>query len=250
VMTNWSNLPDPRSWSADGPGSPCSVLAFDENWKHIVNRHVRNRAEPWEEWVTAGVVREVGQASSVAGATSGWIMAIQNLAAQMKDAVLQSFQRPRVVLICEHTHPTAKPVRKWILVLPTGAKMIVRCAKSAKSAKNVLLTCFFPEPVCDEAPADRCRVLAEMLVLQYCPKVQGGIPGHPPRWHVYANPKTHCFHDRIQFVTLTSWGFDGTDNSWSRNMGDWSPSGKTAKLRPVLVKRRSNAESEASHVCK
>jgi hypothetical protein len=248
MITHWNKLPDPCSWVADGPdgsrsAGKCSLVAYDWNWRHVV-KHVRNPAEPWKQWVSDAVVREVVDVLGGAQATLRWDDAIRRLANNMKHAVLQSLQRPLAVLIRERRYRKDRPVPKWILVLPSGAQMIAGCAKPNE---NVLLTCFFPEEVCDEEPEDRWRVLAAMIVRQYCPKVQGGKHGHPAQWQVFIKGEDRRLHDRINFVTLASWGFNVTDKSWSAKIEDWLPSAAAAKVKSVLVPRRSNEESEVSH---
>jgi hypothetical protein len=245
-ITRWDNLPDPCTWAADGPGGNCTVHGLEGNWKHLVNKHVRNSAEPWEQWVTAAILGDIEQVSAASVAAECWGGAIRRLAAAMNDAVHKAFRRPLVVLVRERRRPTAPAVRKWILVLPVGAQMLVAC--DAK-AGNLLLTCFFPEEVRDEEPEDRWRALAEKIVRQYCHYVPGGERRHPLQSKVFAKQVAGRFHDSVQFVTLASWGFGAVDNCWSAEIEDWSPRVDACNVRPALVTRRQEVESEASHVC-
>ena len=206
------NLPDPRSWVADSPSEKCSVHGFEEGWRHVVEKHVRNPMEPWEQWVTATIVREVVEAAAEAMTPERWDQAIDRLAEAMKDAVDRTFCRPLAVLVRERRFGTAYTVRKWLLVLPVGAQMVVTCDTRAG---NLLVTCLFPEEVCDEEPEDRWRVLAETMIRQYCPQVHGGGRRHPPQSKVFTKRRAGRLHDCVQFVTLESWGFDAADRARS-----------------------------------
>ena len=61
-VAKWNNLPDPWSWGGKGPRPRCIVHMHLDNIKHIVRRHVSNKAEPWSEWAGPETVSRLVQA--------------------------------------------------------------------------------------------------------------------------------------------------------------------------------------------
>ena len=100
-IAQWKNLPDPWSWGGTGPHPRCIVHIHLDNIKHIVQRHVSNRAEPWSEWAGPATVSGLLQAENGNARPEVWRGPATNLAEAMKPAVSKSFHRPLAITLRE-----------------------------------------------------------------------------------------------------------------------------------------------------
>jgi hypothetical protein len=235
MVTVWKDLLDPIKSQSD-----IATIVTDDRWRHVVEKHVRNPHEPWNYWLTQELADDLrAWAEKAPGPCGGGVPECLNRAsAVLEGDVRLCLGRPLMVLY-RRKEPGLKPewgVKTWQLVLPKGAVLIIRW----RGQKGHFWTCFFDEKITSkiERPHTWWRELAKKLIRRYCRK-DGGHLVAPPRSAgfdlVDKETRRTAQHTRVEFVTPTSWGFEGDQPGapWSGLLLDW-------KAEPPMIKPGRN----------
>lgn len=238
----WHNLPDPTAPRAP-QGGQTVVLVHLKQWKHIVEKHVANRGEPWEE-----VLSEEARGAALNGSvlTDEASPLVLDSLYRLQRQVTESLRRP-LVLLYRSKRPGKTRRRVWLMLLPCGATAYAL----QKGKKASLVTCYFPRAAVVERRRDRrwSRVLTG-LVFRYAKLSQDGrclLTPDPEHKVTIDSEETQETRTRIRFVTPETWGFLAERSScpWRGRLSEWEAAGpppqrleRKRRLRPWTKRRR------------
>jgi len=200
----WSDLPDPRDPHAPH-GACCTVVAPARALEHIREKHVCDRREPWKEWLSADLLQRLRHMDGAGADALQASAALEGFARYLGEAAGECLRRPLALLyeVTERVHQGVKPAMVWLLVLRSGALLVIRVYRD----KPYVATCFYPYVACIAAkPQQRWRKVVASLVARFA-DLRARRP-HPPQasdTKVIAPGRKAA---QIRFVTPTSWGFD------------------------------------------
>ncbi len=246
----WDDLPDPRDPRTPA-GARTSVVLRRRAWRHIFEKHILPREEPWADIFSREVLRQLFQTKCDPTSSEP---VLTEAVRRLGDQIRASLERP-LVLIFEARgigEEEKRPLRSWILVLPSGATAYVHEKKERKR----LATCFFPSYalVLDNKTARWHRVV-QCLVGRYG---VFDLEHHAVRLPDANTVKTirkgksyQELHSGIRFVTPENWGFctNVEGAPYRGRLGEW-PAADTPgprrqhRLKPRRPKRRYEDEDE------
>ncbi len=248
ILAVWEGLPDPTHPAAPA-GQTIQITLPESSWTHILDKHIRNQGEPWEDILGQPLRALLCQMpiASIQGTTEE-----QKALAALEKEIRQSMSRPLVFLywvrgITAEQTPGAIQYRVWGMVLPSGATAYAH----QRGADILLMTCYFPKPSNVEPNRQkRWKKTLKTLLWRYC-RVSPDRKSlcYPPETHaVLARPTEEEPHYRcgFRFVTWQMWGFlSGEPGSpWRGRLDDWDAAGppptktpRRHRLRPRTTKR-------------
>lgn len=243
----WCDLPDPTDPHAPR-GKRTVMLVYLERWQHIVEKHVANRVEPWEEVLSEDARRAALEGCTLTDEASPLV---RDSLSRLQRQVTASLQRPLVLLYRSERAGKAR-WRVWLMLLPCGATAYAR----QKGKKASLVTCYFPKAAVVERRRDRrwSRVLTT-LVYRYAKFSQDGrslVAPDPEHEVTIRSEETQETRTRIQFVTPQTWGFRPELNGcpWRGRLGEWEAAPppperleRKRRLRPWTKPRRNASEA-------
>lgn len=229
-----------------GAKTVCHDLHVEERtWRKIAEKHMAAPWEPWDEWLGKELVdsfrdlwlhgRSGADEGSVMLRVSGAVERDLRASLQAPLVMLYDWYYPkRIVLPCSGQQtPLARPQVSLCCVLPSGARLEVRCEPGGWSVR----TCFFMKGVADRCTESwlRYRQLVRGLRLRYT--VAPGEQGVTPEIRDF-DLKEDSIMSRIRFVNRMTWGLDGNDTEQLDKLGvPWpsapaTPTPKLGRLRP------------------
>jgi len=230
----WRDLADPSDPRAP-QGQRTIVKLSAQAWNHIVDKHVANPMEPWDDLLSRTVREAVVQHDANNSAVR---QAVDRLGEQIR----QSLERPLALL---YRMAGAGGRRVWLLVLPSGANAVVHV-----KGRPRLVTCYYPRVATVEDNREcRWRRVVAQLVWRYG-KVSGRqvlLPSSDYQVSVTGVDGRKELRRAIRFVTPEMWGFvpnmrgcpwQGQLDVWPAAACGQAHSGRKHGLRP----RRSNGK--------
>jgi len=246
----WRELPDPRGWFEGSPKS-CTVRFTVEALGHIIERHMTDGREPWDQWLPPEHVAHLVQVWRDGFPTGLDPEVFESVADSFGQAVRASLERPLALLAVSlrpQSPPGARGRATWNLVTPHGAIFVIR------PRRGLLVTGYFHRAACGERrPNRRWRAVVRSLVRRYANWTDQGI--RPPHEADLVEVRTPAgalqeLRTQIQFVTPNTWGFcpelDGSP--WRGRLGEWplAPA-STPKTKRFHLKPRRPRQDEDSH---
>jgi len=231
MVTVWKGLLDPIK-----PHSDIAIIVTEERWRHVVEKHVRNPREPWNYWLTQELADGLRAWAEKAPSPGGGRPpeCLNRASAVLEGDARLCLGRPLMVRY-RRKEPGLKPewgVMTWQLVLPNGAVLIIRW----RGQKGHFWTCFFEGKITNniERPHTLWREFAKKLIRRYCRKDDKHLvaPLRSAEFvRVDKETRWTARHTRVEFVTPTSWGFEGDQPGapWSGLLLDW-------KAEPPMTK--------------
>jgi len=230
----WTDLPDPRDPHTPH-GGRTRVILLEDTLRHIVDKHIKNKREPWkdvltrdqrralERWANGEVLSEEDhQHFDEAIETLGWQLG-------------QSLRRPMVLLYRRRLKAGGfhREFNAWCLVLPRGPVAFAWETTGGATLK----TCYFPVATVVFNSERRWQKTATMLVRLYGEFRQNGIyPPGPNFSRVREFQGESWVETDIRFVTLDQWGFSTNipGSPWRGAFGTW----EGEEVKPRKVQRR------------
>src|SRR2546423_1725849 len=180
-MTNpWNEVPDPRSEHCPNDGATCAVAFPDHRWSHI-QKHVEDRGQPWEDWLSAELVGKL-RASYGPGMTETDRGSVrQDVATAMEASAKECLQVPLAVVYDVAREPEVPGAgSRWALtadlVLRSGVKL---CMRERTRGQYEFCSGYFHRCVLGRPEERRWRWLARHLIQRYA-KNNGNDTYSPP----------------------------------------------------------------------
>lgn len=191
----WDGLSRPDTSAS---GKLCSVEVRNRQWTHVIEKHFLNPYEPWKRFLGESFLLELKRiAKGIADAEQAKELC-QRLRDFFEPWVRQTMTFPRVLVFREWNSV-------WLLLLPTGAKMIVNVHQKTAFFSTV----FFPAPHALEPDSElRWSSLLKTLVCRYGLHRADRKIEAPSDTHEVVTGRGNKVVTQIQFITLNSWGFD------------------------------------------
>ncbi len=230
----WTDLADPRDERAPH-GARCTVVLYEQACRHIVEKHVAPRREPWGELLSEELVQQLAELWADGADAARRTAVLERFSDRLFAAVRECLEHPLALLCTRRAGKGGRrQVQIWKLVLRCGALMVIEaCPRRA-----VVKTCFFPRGVCRVPKSSRRWLgLLRMLVLRYAKLGEKEIV--PPSPGTRADRAGKSW-DEIQFVTLETWGFctDIAGTPWRGRPAAWPAEGDDRPRRRRLLPRR------------
>lgn len=214
----WEDLPDPRDPRAP-QGARCTVNVTERSLRHICEKHICSRGEPWKDFLDSKLLQQLRIVGTTGTDPQQLRAALSSLSDVLGQAARECLLRPLALLYVITIPPKRRATQIWLLVLRSGAQLIVRLHDHAPRA----ITCFFPHAACStRKPQQRWRKVVASLVAKFSLLHPDRI--QPPAKEDVRNISALQRATQIQFVTLASWGFDthleGTP--WRGRLDPWA----------------------------
>lgn len=231
----WNNLPDPSDERAPH-GSYRSVELHEWVCRHIVEKHVLRKEEPWTELLEKELVKRLQKLLEGEVDFAQRAAALDRFSEGLSAAARECLEQPLVLLLTQPAVQSGhQSVQCWQLVLRCGALMVIEVRRRA-----TVKTCFFPRSVCRVPKGSRrWRHLLAALVLRYARMRNGKI--EPPRRGEEVRQRSGKAWAEARFVTLESWGFrtDMEGTPWRGRPAAWPAEGDARpSARRRLLPRR------------
>jgi hypothetical protein len=207
VTTKWNDVPDPRD--EDRPCSGvCQVFAEERAWRHIVEEHLSDRREPWDEWLTPALAARFRNAWQRGSTDEGRAATLEEVSVIVEREAKTCLGVPLALLYDSYQPPPPggrSPAQEtWNLVLPAGALLVARSHHEG----GELRTCYFKGSACRATDArQRWRALVRELVLCYAERRADGMLVPPQPGRLFAEGEDT--RSRVRFRTAASWYLDG-----------------------------------------
>jgi hypothetical protein len=185
------------------------VVVEERTWRHIVEEHVADGREPWDEWLTAATAArfraawQVGSTDEARAATLGEVSVIVEGEAKV------CLRVPLAILYDNFQPPPpggrSPPQETWNLVLPAGALLVVR----SRPEGGAVRTCYFKGSARRATDArQRWRGLVRELLLCYAHRREDGTLVPPEPGVLFAEGEET--RGRVRFRTPATWYLDGS----------------------------------------
>ncbi len=237
MSTTWKDVPDPRD-DASPCTAPCQVVFEVERLRHIVEKHVADPRELWDEWAGPALAGRLRAAWQLGSAEEERQLALEQLSPLTEAEAKSCLRVPLAVLYDNYEAPAvaggpSRPRETWALILPCGALLIVR----SRPDGGAVWSCYFKGAVCRATTAHhRWRALAEELVLCFADARPDGKMVPPPEAKfVLAGAE---MRSRVRFRTPATWHLEGREaRPWFTMPNPWPAPAPVAPARRLGPRR-------------
>jgi hypothetical protein len=112
------------------------VCISEQRWRHLVEEHVREPGEPWGQWLSLSLVEALIGVFTQVHADDYRRQTLEAASRIVGQDVWHCLRAP--LAITYEFERSGGTIRTWLLVLPSGARMVIYTAESA-----AVWTCFF-----------------------------------------------------------------------------------------------------------
>lgn len=195
-----------RLRSEDAPSRGTWYVAIGWNrWKHIADKHVADRSEPWDDWLGQASVGKLRRVRELP--TEERKELLNECTKLLEKSVIRSAARPLFMQMnrVEHRASGRSGCRSVVFVLPEGA---VCCAGVIGRVQWHVRTVFFPVRR-RQVPLARVRwreTVRRMVVRYGRPGKQAGRLELPDEQYTKRLPEATV--SQIRFVAAREWGFE------------------------------------------
>lgn len=215
----WLDFPDPRD-----DGSPCvsrCTVRFEQHrWRHIIEKHVCHREEPWDDWLTQDLANKLRHAWEPACGEHTRREVLGRASDLVEKEARECLGVPLALLYDNYQPATpgnpSSGQETWALVLPAGALLIIR----SRPEGGAVCTCYFLKSAARCTNAEQRRLnLVRTLLCRYAELTTDG--SWTPRALLQEDRELRI---RFRFRTAVTWGLDGgqrqprdaTQDPWRR----------------------------------
>jgi hypothetical protein len=184
------------------------VLAEERAWRHIVEEHVADGREPWDEWLTPALATRFRKAWQAGSTDEDRTTTMREVSVIVEAEAKTCLKVPLALLYDSYQPPPpggrSRPQETWNLVLPAGALLVVR----SRPEGGAMRTCYFKGSASRATDArQRWRSLVRELLLCYAHRQDDGTLVPPEAGTLFGQGEDT--RGRIRFRTQATWYLEG-----------------------------------------